>query len=118
MVTGRREDYLKAILALEKKGDVKAKDICGALGVGPSTVTEMLQKLDKEGFIEYEKYQSISLTENGKKIARETHKKHEMLKDLLLKIGVDEATAEEDACKMEHVLSDETLGKMTKAFNR
>ena len=115
MTTERTEDYLEAIyIIVELKGYARVKDISEVLGVGPSSVTEMFQKLSEDGYINYEKYGGATLTSKGKKIAKETKKKHEMLREFLLILGVDDKIADTDACKVEHVLNPESLDRLTK----
>lgn len=115
MTTERTEDYLEAIdTIIGKKGYAQVKDISEILGLGPSTVTEMFQKLNKAGFINYEKYGGVTLTSKGKKIAKDTKKKHIILHKFLLILGVDDTIANEDACRIEHVLNPETLDRLTK----
>lgn len=115
MTTGRKEDYLEAIESITgKKGYAKVKDVSKLLDVGPSSVTEMFQKLEKAGYINYEKYGGVTLTTKGKKIAKDTKQKHMMLHDFLLILGTDDNIADEDACKIEHDLNPETLDRLTK----
>ncbi len=115
MTTERTEDYLKAIdTIVEEKGYTQVKDISKLLDVSPSSVTGMFKKLNKEGLINYEKYGGVTLTTQGRKIARRTKKKYSVLHDFLMLLGVDENIADEDACKMEHVVNPQTLEKLTK----
>ncbi|MGM0770673.1 MAG: metal-dependent transcriptional regulator [Halobacteriota archaeon] len=115
MTTERTEDYLKAIdTVIEKKGYSQVKDIARFLNVSPSSVTGMFKKLKKEGYINYEKYGGVTLTPEGKKIARSTKEKYSVLHDFLLLLGVDEIIADDDACKMEHAVTRQTLEKLTK----
>ncbi len=120
MATKRTEDYLEAIARLsgKRKGSVKVRDLAGELGVGMPSVTEMLQKLAESGYISYEKYRGAALTAKGRRIADETLRKHEMLKRFLISAGVSEPAADEDACKMEHILSEETLGRLAELAAR
>jgi len=114
-VTERTEDYLEAIdTVVEKKGYARVKDVSDILGVALSSVTEMFQKLSEAGYINYEKYSGVTLTEPGRKIAKETKEKHRILREFLLILGVDNAIADEDACKIEHVVNVETLDRLTK----
>lgn len=116
MTTERDEDYLKIIASIvEEKGYAKVKDVAKELELGPSTVTGMFKKLDKEGYINYEKYGGVTLTEKGTEIARKTREKYSMLKEFLMHLGLDEKTAEEDACKIEHILDPKTA-KILKKF--
>ncbi|NPE28246.1 metal-dependent transcriptional regulator [Methanococcoides sp. SA1] len=115
MTTERTEDYLKAIdTIIEKKGYSQVKDIARFLDVSPSSVTGMFKKLTREGFINYEKYGGVTLTAEGRKLARSTKEKFSVLHEFLVLLGVDEVTADDDACKMEHVITPETLEKLTK----
>lgn len=115
MATERNEDYLEALdTIIDKKGYAQVKDISKLLSVGPSSVTEMFQKLQKAGYINYEKYGGVTLTTKGKRLAKETKRKHDILHNFLLILGVDDKIADEDACKIEHVLTPETLERLTK----
>ena len=84
------------------------------LDLGPSTVTGMFKKLDKASYINYEKYGGVTLTSKGEEIAKRTKEKYSMLKDFLAILGLDEKTAEEDACKIEHILNPKTTQTLTK----
>lgn len=115
MITKRLEEYLEKIYGIAKqKGYARVKDIVKEMKVSPPTVTEMLQKLDREGFINYEKYGGVTLTEKGKEIVKNLEKRHETLKNFFVLIGVDEKIADEDACKIEHIASNETMEMLTK----
>ena len=110
----RWEQYIETIdLVQKQKGYAKVKDVAEALEVGLPTVTEMFQKLDDAGFINYQKYSGVTLTEKGQAMADELTLKHETLKEFLTILGVPEAAADADACTMEHSLSPETLGRLT-----
>jgi Mn-dependent transcriptional regulator len=109
MTSERKEDYLKKIDKIVcEKGYAQVKDISRELEVGPSSVTGMLKKLTDEGYINYEKYGGVTLTQKGKETANSTKKKYITIKDFLIALGVSEAVAEEDACKMEHVIAPDT----------
>ncbi|MEX2737906.1 MAG: metal-dependent transcriptional regulator [Candidatus Wukongarchaeota archaeon] len=115
MTTERAEDYLKTLAAIIKgKGYAQVKDVSKILGVGASSVTEMFQKLSEAGYINYEKYGGVTLTAKGKKIAEETKEKYTVLRKFLLILGVKENTADEDACKIEHIAKPETIDKLAK----
>ncbi|MDR0767249.1 MAG: metal-dependent transcriptional regulator [Methanosarcinales archaeon] len=109
MTTERKEDYLKTIdKVVTEKGYAQVKDISRELDVGPSSVTGMLKKLTDEGYINYEKYGGVTLTQKGKETANCTKKKYTTIKDFLIALGVSEHVAEDDACKMEHVIAPDT----------
>ncbi len=109
------EDYAEIIYILqEEKGIVHTKDIASALDINPASVTEIFQKLNDEDYINYEKYSGVTLTEKGRKIALNTKKKHDTLKNFLIILGVDEKIADEDACKIEHNVNKKTIEKLRK----
>ncbi|MBC7110318.1 MAG: metal-dependent transcriptional regulator [Archaeoglobi archaeon] len=109
------EDYLETILRIVKeKGYARVKDIAEELDVKPASVTEMLNKLSNEGLVNYEKYSGVTLTDEGRERAEKITRVHEMLKKLLILIGVPEEIAEEDACKIEHVLHEESIRRILK----
>lgn len=113
------EDYLEAILMLnEKKDGVHAIDIVEQLKITKPSVSVMLKRLREDGYITIDNENHIHLTDKGMPIAIKIYDRHKFLTSLLIKIGVDEKTAEEDACKIEHDLSDETYEKIKKAFEK
>ena len=115
MTTERTEDYLEALdIIIEKKGYAQVKDVTKFLSVGASSVTEMFQKLGAAGYINYEKYSGVTLTKDGRNIAKKTRKKHDTLKEFLLIIGFDEKIANEDACRIEHIVNHTTMDRLTK----
>ena len=108
-LSNRKEDYLKAIHQIVlKKGYAQVRDIAKELNVEPSTVSIMLQKLNKNEYINYQKYSCVTLTNKGKNIAKNTQQKYSTIKDFLIKLGIDSKIASEDACKMEHIIAPET----------
>jgi DtxR family transcriptional regulator, Mn-dependent transcriptional regulator len=111
------EDYLETILELqETKSVARSKDIADKLDVKRGSVTGMLKKLSEKELINYEPYGYVTLTPLGKNIAVEIERKHSFLKNFFRQIlGLDEETAEETACHMEHVMSKQTFNKF-KAF--
>ena len=109
------EDYVELVYIIQnKKEKVHTSDIASAFDINPASVTEIFQKLSDEGYINYEKYTGVTLTEKGRKIAMNTKKKHETLKNFLILLGVDEKIADEDACKIEHNINQKTMGKLRK----
>ena len=110
------EDYLETILELqETKRVARSKDIADNLNIKRGSVTGMLKKLSENGFINYEPYGYVTLTEKGKKIALEIEKRHIFLKDFFKNtLGVDEKTAEATACQMEHSMDNKTFKKFKK----
>lgn len=108
------EDYLKTIYLLSKSKSVHGSDIAEKLNVSRPTVSVSLKALQQEGYIILDDLHEIHLTEHGKEIAQETYDRHQMFKNLLSELGVDEKTASEDACKMEHALSSESYAALKK----
>ncbi len=100
------EDYLERIFRLiEDKGYARVSDIAEALQVHPSSVTKMVQKLDKEKYLIYEKYRGLVLTSKGKKIGKRLVDRHQLLEQFLTLIGVDEENIYKDVEGIEHHLS-------------
>jgi Mn-dependent DtxR family transcriptional regulator len=115
MPSERTEDYLEALsLVIDEKGFAKVKDIAEYFKISPSSVTEMFQKLKEYGYIHYEKYRGVTLTDKGLDIAEKTKKKHETLREFLCILGVPDRIANEDACRIEHVVNVETMKRLTK----
>ncbi len=115
MTTERNEDYLEALDAIiERKGYAQVKDVSKILGVAPSSVTEMFQKLGEADYVNYKKYGGVTLTSKGKRVAKKTRKKHNILKEFLLNLGVNEKISDKDACRMEHIVTPETMDRLTR----
>ncbi|NPE08814.1 MAG: helix-turn-helix domain-containing protein [Asgard group archaeon] len=112
-ITATVEDYLERILLLsEDDGHAHVTEIANLLGISKASVTEMITKLKVNGFVEYERYGTITLTEKGRKIAIKVKERHDILKSFLVLIGVNEENANNDCCVMEHNLSKETIEKL------
>ena len=108
--TTAAQDYLEAIYELiEEKGYAKVVDIAEKLDLSGPSVTRMVQKLSREGFLKSEKYRGIIMTEKGKATARDMQRRHQLLREFLMLLGVDKKTANEDAEGMEHHVSRKTL---------
>ncbi len=108
------EDYLETILELQTNNTVaRSKDIAQKMNIKRGSVTGMLKKLAAQEFINYEPYGYVTLTPSGTKIAKEIEGRHIMLKDFLFRmIGVDEKTANDTACRMEHSMDRATFKKL------
>jgi len=114
----KAEDYLEAILNVTlEKGYARIKDIAAGLSVQPPTVVEMVRKLDRQGMITYRKYDGVTLTPAGRRIAEIIRDRHETLQSFLMMIRIPEQIASKDACIMEHELSPETIEQI-RAFVR
>jgi Mn-dependent DtxR family transcriptional regulator len=108
------QDYLEQIHRLiGSKGYARVADIAAALEIAPASVTAMIQRLDAEGFVVYEKYRGVVLTKEGRAIAEEVVKRHEVLASLLRSFGLDEATIYKHVEGMEHHISKATLRVLT-----
>ena len=106
MPTPSMEDHIEQIyLLIEHKGYARVSDIAEALSVLPSSVTKMVQKLDKDGYLVYEKYRGLTLTPKGQKLGKRLVQRHELLEQFLRLIGVDEERIYEDVEGIEHHLS-------------
>ena len=104
------EMYLEAILVLAKKsGYVRSIDVSEYLGYSKPSVSRAMGILREGGYILMEKDGAITLTDSGKKLAETIYERHTVLSDLLIRLGVDEKTATDDACRIEHVISDESF---------
>jgi DtxR family transcriptional regulator, Mn-dependent transcriptional regulator len=114
-LTSVMEDYLEAIYELEdEKRFVRVKDIAKRMDVKMPTVTSMLKTLRDRGMVNYEKYEYVELTKGGAGVGKEIHRRHGILRDFLSQVlKIDMATADVDACKMEHALSPDTLDSLT-----
>ncbi|ACL04424.1 iron (metal) dependent repressor, DtxR family [Desulfatibacillum aliphaticivorans] len=114
-LTSVMEDYLETIYQLnQEKEVVRVRDIAKAVGVKMPTVTSMLKTLGKKGYVHYEKYEYVRLTSDGVKVGKEMRRRHEILYQFLTDIlRIDQTVADDEACKMEHGLSPETLESFT-----
>ena len=108
------EDYLEQIHNLiASKGYARVVDIAAGLGISQASVTNMIQKLDAEGFVIYERYRGVVLTDEGRHIGSEIARRHEVLTRLLAGFGLDPQTVHEDVEGMEHHISRQTLNVLT-----
>ncbi len=109
------EMYLETIFALNKTHPpVRAIDISEHMGYSKPSVSRAMGLLKTGGFILIDDNGHITLTEDGKAVAEKIYERHTLLTDFLMRLGVDAATAAEDACKMEHVISDTSFEAIKK----
>ena len=116
MFTASREDYLRGLYILEEeKGEIKSIDLARYLNVSKPSVSEMLRNLNKEGVVLYRKYSKIKFTGKGKKIAEKLTSKHRLI-ELFLKniLKMKSTNVHEEAHRLEHAFSDESIGKIRK----
>jgi Mn-dependent DtxR family transcriptional regulator len=113
--TATREDYLEIISELvDLKGYATTLDISRYMNVSPPSVTKMLQKLDEGGYLEYEKYHGINLTEKGNQTANTIRQKHGILLDFFEILGVGIDIANQDIEGIEHHLNPKTIRQLRK----
>jgi Mn-dependent DtxR family transcriptional regulator len=112
------EDYLETMLMLEEEyGYIRSIDIAKHLGVTKPSVSYAVKRLKESGYINMEANGPITLAPPGRKIANRIYQRHKALRAFLERLGVDEDTAEEDACKIEHVISHDTYVAICKHVN-
>ena len=118
-ITEAVENYLETILILSKaQPDVHAIDICSYLGYSRPTVSIILKKMKDEGLVTVDSDNHIRLTEVGKGVAERIYDRHKVLTDFFTYLGVNRDVASEDACKVEHDISDETFDLLKKYYNK
>ncbi|MCB6994007.1 metal-dependent transcriptional regulator [bacterium 210820-DFI.6.37] len=104
------ENYLEAILMIkEEKGEVRSIDIVNKLNFSKPSVSVAMKQLEANGYIQRDSAGNISLLPPGKKIAEDIYERHNTLIKILTHLGVSPETAREDACRIEHHVSDETF---------
>lgn len=112
-MTQSLEDYLETIyLLIKDTGSACVRDVAKSLGVKMPSVVKALHELKSLELVNQEPYSSIELTKKGERLAKSVLSRHELLKTFLIRLGVKPETADEDACRMEHILSAETLDKI------
>ena len=113
------EDYLEMILRLnEEKGYARSVDIATGLGVSKPSVSVAMKQLREGNYIVMDKDNFITLTDAGMEIAQRIYERHKVLTRMLTMIGVDEKTAEDDACKVEHDISVKTFTALKDQLER
>lgn len=118
-ITEAVENYLETILILsEKQPDVHAIDICSYLGYSRPTVSIILKKMKDEGLVTVDGDNHIRLTAEGKKVAERIYDRHKVLTGFFTYLGVSRDAAAEDACKVEHDISDETFALLKEHYKK
>ena len=114
------EDYLERILILRQKlGNVRSIDIVHDMNFSKPSVSIAMKKLEEKGLVAVDNITGfLTLTNEGERIARNTYEKHCLLRDFFISIGVNEEIAAEDACKIEHDLSDETFNQLRRFIKK
>lgn len=112
-----REDYLEAILVLQKqKGMVRSVDVARHMEVSKPSVSRAVGTLRDGGFLTMDSDYFLHLTDVGREMAEQTYEKHRFFAKMLTDAGVDPKTAEQDACRMEHVISQESFRCLRDAY--
>ncbi len=113
------EDYLEAILILQKQmgeSAVRSVDLARHMGFSKPSISHAVGVLRDGGFLTMDKDGFLHLTEEGREIARKIYERHQFFTEQLIAAGVNETTAEQDACRIEHAISDESFQKLQKHF--
>lgn len=111
------EDYLEAILILSKQGPaVRSVDIASLLEVSKPSVSHAMKLLREDGYIAMDRYGAVTLLEKGAEIANRVYERHRVLTGLFESLGVSSEVAKEDACKIEHYISQESFDKIKEHF--
>ncbi len=113
------EDYLETILMLrEQNGNVRSIDIVNKMNYSKPSISIAMKKLKSEGLVEMDLNGYITLTPQGEEIAQRIYSRHKLLEKCLIAIGVDAETAEEEACRIEHVIDDDTYNKINAFYEK
>ncbi|HJB29226.1 MAG TPA: metal-dependent transcriptional regulator [Candidatus Blautia faecavium] len=111
------EDYLEAILILSKQGPgVRSVDIASMLEVSKPSVSHAMKLLREDGYIAMDRYGTVTLLDKGAEIANRIYERHRVLTGMFESLGVSPEVAKEDACKIEHCLSQETFDKIKEHY--
>lgn len=109
-ITEATENYMEAILVLgEKNGIVRSVDVANHLGFSKPTISQYMKQFVQQGLVEIDPDGHITLTDAGRRVAEHTLEKHQIIAKVFMAMGVSEQNALEDACKVEHDLSEETF---------
>lgn len=112
------EDYLEAVLMFSQEQPfVRAADLCRHMGFSRPTVSQAVRELTADGYLSVDEANHITLTDKGMAIAARTLERHNVISSIFLEIGVSEKTAREDACRVEHYISQETFDCMKAKYH-
>ena len=112
------EMYLETIYVLSKNGVVRSLDVAEYMGFSRPSVSRAVGLLKQGGYLLMDKDRYLTLTESGLDVAKKIYERHTLLSKFLVRLGVDEKTASEDACKMEHDISDESFSAIKEHVRR
>ncbi|NLF45093.1 MAG: metal-dependent transcriptional regulator [Syntrophomonadaceae bacterium] len=111
------ENYLETIfMLLQKQDSIRSIDVVNEMGYSKPTISVMMKQLREGGFIEIDESGYITLTNVGLDIAKRVYERHVLLTEILIKLGVTEEVAHEDACKVEHQLSKESFARIKEYY--
>lgn len=115
-----QEDYLEAIYVLSKEDEhVRMSDVAKHLSVSKPSVNKAINLLQEKGYLTHQHYGSILLTEEGRTLAKKVYERHKVIKRFFVDIlKVEETIAEDEACKVEHCIGEDTLEKLKEFVNR
>ena len=117
VITPSGEDYLEAVLVLQQKqGMVRSVDVVRHMEVSKPSVCHAVATLREGGFLTMDSDYFLHLTDVGREVAEQIYEKHRFFTDRLIEAGVDPETAERDACRMEHVISQESFEHLRDAY--
>ena len=117
--TESQEDFVEALLILERKGEpLETTRVAKMLGISKPAVHQMGHSLIDRGLITRIDYGDMALTDEGRALAEEVYNRHETLRQFLVSLGVSEDVAEEDCCRIEHVISEETFAAIKSALEK
>lgn len=118
-ITEAVENYLETILILSKQQpDVHAIDICSYLGYSRPTVSIVLKKMKDDGLVSVNSDNHITLTERGREVAEHIYDRHTVISEFFMLLGIKRDVAVEDACKIEHDISDETFELLREHYRK
>ena len=113
------EMYLETIYMLQKElGAVRSIDVCERMGYSKPSISRAMTLLRQGGYVEMDQKGFLLLTPQGREVAERMAERHALISDFLISIGVSEECAIDDACKIEHVISDEAFSAIKKAMNK
>ena len=111
------ENYLEAILIIkERNGEVRSVDVVNELGFSKPSISVAVKNMRAKGYITVSDEGYITLTEEGRKRAEKVYDRHKFFRKWLIGLGVDEKTANDDACRIEHVITDETFDAIKRSI--
>ncbi|MEY8543293.1 metal-dependent transcriptional regulator [Dubosiella newyorkensis] len=111
------EDYLEAILVLSNQlAQVRSVDVASYLGFSKPSVSHAVKIMNEQGLIQLDKNKCLYLSEHGEEVAKRTYRRHVFFSEMLQQIGVPKEIAQEDACRIEHVISEETFEAIQKYY--